>query len=68
MKVRPVIEQGVLETLLTPYVRNKEIDLVVMETHGRSGVMSILLGSSAAKLLGWLPCDALVVREPRATK
>ena len=68
VEVRPVIKQGVLETLLTQYVRNNEIDLVVMGTHGRSGVMSILLGSSAAKLLGWLPCDALVVREPRATK
>ncbi len=68
MEVRPVIKQGVLETLLTQYVRNNEIDLVVMGTHGRSGVMSILLGSSAAKLLSWLPCDALVVREPRAAK
>lgn len=68
VKVRPVIEHGVLETVLTQYVRNHEIGLVVMGTHGRSGVMSILLGSSAAKLLSWLPCDALVVREPRATK
>lgn len=66
-RVRPVIEHGALETTLTQYVRSHEIDLVAMGTHGRSAVMSILLGSTAAKLLDWLPCDLLVVREPRAT-
>lgn len=66
LTVRVVIEPGKLETALTKYVRSHEVDLVVMGTHGRSGVMSILLGSSAAELLDWLPCDALVVREPHA--
>jgi nucleotide-binding universal stress UspA family protein len=62
--VRPVIEQGVLESMLTRYVRSHGIDLVVMGARGRSAVMTVLLGSSAAKLLDWLPCDALVAREP----
>lgn len=66
LAVRVVIEPGNLETTLTKYVRSHEIDLVVMGTHGRSGVTSTLLGSSAAELLDWLPCDALVVREPHA--
>jgi nucleotide-binding universal stress UspA family protein len=61
--VRPVIEHGALESTLTRYVRSHGIDLVVMGARGRSAVMTVLLGSSAAKLLGWLPCDALVVRE-----
>lgn len=64
--VHAVIEHGALETTLTQYVSSHEIDLVVMGTHGRSGIMNILLGSSAAKLLDWLPCDTLVVREPCA--
>lgn len=64
--LRPVLEYGALETALTRYVRAHRIELVVMGTHGRSGVMSILLGSSAARLLDWLPCDALVVRAPGA--
>jgi nucleotide-binding universal stress UspA family protein len=64
--VRPVIELGPLEVTLTQYVRQHDIDLVVMGTHGRSKLMHILLGSMAAKLLDWLPCDALVVREPES--
>lgn len=67
MKVRPVIECGAIESTLTRYVREHDIDLVVMGSHGRSGLMSLLLGSTAAKLLDWLPCDMLLVRDPTAT-
>lgn len=67
VKVRPVVECGAIESTLTRYVREHGIDLVVMGSHGRSGLMSLLLGSTAAKLLDWLPCDTLLVREPNAT-
>lgn len=63
-KVRPVIECGAIESVLTRYVREHDIDLVVMGNHGRGGLMSLLLGSTAAKLLDWLPCDTLLIREP----
>jgi|AGTN01.3.fsa_nt_gi Universal stress protein UspA and related nucleotide-binding proteins len=66
VKARPVTERGVVETALTHYVRQNDIDLVAMGTHGSSGIMSLLLGSTAAKLLDWLPCDTLLVREPRS--
>jgi nucleotide-binding universal stress UspA family protein len=41
------------------------IDLGVAGTRGRSTVMSLLLDSTAATLLEWLPCDPLLVRQPR---
>jgi nucleotide-binding universal stress UspA family protein len=65
-KLRTVVEYGVIEATLTQYVREHEIDLVVMGSHGCSGIMSLLLGSTAAKLLDWLPCDMLLVPDPRA--
>lgn len=65
--VRPVIESGAVERALTQYVRAHDIDLVAMGSRGRSGLMNLLLGSTAAKLLDWLPCDTLLVREPSAT-
>lgn len=61
-----IAERGRLEEVLARYVRDNEIDLVVAGSHGSSGIMSILLGSSVTKLLRWLPCDTMVVREPTA--
>lgn len=64
VKVRCVIEEGTVETTLARYVRRHDVELVVMGSRGRSAVMSLLLGSTAARLLEWLPCDTLLVREP----
>src|SRR5690606_34636928 len=64
--LHPAIHMGPVETVLTRYVREHDVDLVVVGSHGRSGLMDLLLGSTAAKLLEWLPCDTLLVSEPRA--
>lgn len=37
------------------------IDLIVMGTHGRSGIKRILLGSVAQNVIGHAPCPVLVV-------
>jgi nucleotide-binding universal stress UspA family protein len=39
------------------------IDLVVMGTHGRTGIKRVLLGSVAEKVVRHAPCPVLVVRE-----
>lgn len=64
--IRPVIELGKVELCLTRYVREQDIELVVMGARGRSGIMDVLLGSTAARLLDWLPCDAMIVRQSPA--
>lgn len=66
--VQPVIERGPVHTLLASYVRRNEIDLVVMGSRGRSGLLGMLLGSTAAQLLEWLPCDTLIVPGAGAPK
>lgn len=67
VKVRPVVQYGAIESTLTRYVREHDIELVVMGSPGCNGIMSLLLGSTAAKLLDWLPCDMLLVRKPIGT-
>lgn len=57
-----VIERGPLEIALTRHVRECSVDLVAMGTHGRGGLAGMLIGSSAARLLDWLPCDTMIVR------
>ncbi len=41
--------------------KDKEIDLIVMGTHGRSGIKRVLLGSVAQNVIGHAPCPVLVV-------
>lgn len=61
-RVKVVVETGALELMLARYVRRHEVQLAVIGNRGRSGIADMLLGSSATKLLQWLPCDTLLVR------
>jgi nucleotide-binding universal stress UspA family protein len=44
----------------------KSIDLIVMCTHGRSGLAHLLLGSVAERIVRTAPCAVLTVRETPA--
>jgi nucleotide-binding universal stress UspA family protein len=41
--------------------KDKAVDLVVMGTHGRTGLARVLLGSVAQNVIGHAPCPVLVV-------
>lgn len=61
-----VLEYGEPDQLLYDYAIEKDVDLVALGTHGRSAIFHTLIGSVAQSLIESLPCDVLVVREPRA--
>jgi nucleotide-binding universal stress UspA family protein len=65
-RIECLLEYGSPDELIGSHVWDKEVDLVVLGTHGMSGVFGILMGSTAERLLRSLPCDVLVVREPRS--
>jgi nucleotide-binding universal stress UspA family protein len=44
------------------YARDNDIDLIVMGTHGRSGLIHALMGSVAEKVVRKAPCPVLTVR------
>jgi nucleotide-binding universal stress UspA family protein len=47
------------------YARDNEIDLIVMGTHGRSGLAHVLVGSVAERVVRKSSCPVLTVRHPK---
>jgi nucleotide-binding universal stress UspA family protein len=45
--------------------REEEADLIVMGTHGRTGLAHALIGSVAEKVVRKAPCPVLTVRHPK---
>ena len=43
-------------------VQEQEVDLVVVPTHGRSGVAHMFLGSVAERIARHAPCPVLTIR------
>ena len=73
-KVQALKDKGVLvETkvllgnildALCDYIVKNDVDLVIIATHGRSGVSRLFLGSIADRLLHQAPVPILMVRAP----
>jgi len=59
----PSIEEAILEC-----ARQLAADLIVMGTHGRTGLAHIFLGSVAERTLRRAPCPVLTVRAPDETE
>jgi universal stress protein A len=53
---------GAAADSINDYAREQDIDLIVIGTHGRSGVEHLLLGSVAENVVRGAPCPVLVVR------
>ena len=41
--------------------QNQKSDLIVVGTHGRTGLMRLLMGSTAERVIGHAPCNVLIV-------
>jgi nucleotide-binding universal stress UspA family protein len=59
---RVMLDVGDPATKILDYAANHEIDLIVMSTHGRTGLARWAYGSVAGKVIGAAPCPVLLVR------
>jgi universal stress protein A len=53
---------GVAAEQIVEYAREHHCDLIVMGTHGRTGLSHLLMGSVAESVLRHAPCPVMVVR------
>jgi nucleotide-binding universal stress UspA family protein len=44
--------------------REKNVDLIVMASHGRSGLTRLIIGSIAEGVMRQAPCPVLIVKQP----
>lgn len=60
--IRQVVARGMVREVVRNETKRSRPELLVIGTHGRSGVAHALLGSVAEDLLRQPPCDILAVR------
>jgi nucleotide-binding universal stress UspA family protein len=65
VRYETVVGRGPVWEVFAPLVEEKGIDLIVLGTHGWSGVGKLLLGSVAQRIFSQAPCPVLSV-SPRA--
>lgn len=58
------IRSGFAFSEIVRYAREQDVGLIVMGTHGRSGLAHVLLGSVAERVVRKAPCPVLTVRHP----
>jgi nucleotide-binding universal stress UspA family protein len=62
VKSRGVLLEGTAAEQIAGAARRYRADVIVMGTHGRSGLSRFLLGSVAQRVLTLAPCPVLTVR------
>ncbi len=62
VRVGTRLESGRAEDTIVAIVREEGFDLIVMGTHGRSGLSHFLMGSVAERVVRLSPCPVLTVK------
>jgi len=52
---------------IVSFAKEQSVDLIVMASHGRTGLRRLLMGSTAENVLRQAPCPVLIVKQPAAS-
>lgn len=69
-EIPPDVKSHIIVKSGKPYVEiidtaaSEDVDLIIIATHGRSGIEHVLFGSTAEKVVRKAPCPVLTLREP----
>ncbi|OHE55021.1 MAG: hypothetical protein A2Z47_13310 [Thermodesulfovibrio sp. RBG_19FT_COMBO_42_12] len=62
IKTTPFVREGEAYRVITNLARENKVDIIVLGSHGRTGLRRLLMGSVTAKVIGHSPCPVLVVK------
>ena len=65
IKVRSLVLRGSPAPEIVNEARRRRADLIIMGTHGRTGLEHLMLGSVAERVVRLAPCPVLTVRSGR---
>lgn len=68
IKAEPVVLYGNAADKILDYTSEKKIDMIIMATHGRSGITRWWMGSIAEKVISESTAPVLLVRSKRPSK
>jgi len=62
VKTEALVREGETFKVITELAKKFNCDVIVMGSHGRTGVKRLLMGSVAEKVIGYAPCPVLIIR------
>jgi universal stress protein A len=63
-----LVRSGRSARVIADVAAEEKADLIVISTHGYTGLKHVLLGSTAENVVRYAPCPVLVLRRPEAAK
>ncbi len=55
---------GIPDAEIVEFATENKVDLIVMASHGRTGISRLLMGSVAEAVMRKAPCPVLIVKQP----
>jgi universal stress protein A len=67
-RLRFALEYGTPATVISSFAEKEDVDLIVIGSHGSTGIRRLLVGSTAEKIMRCAPCPVAVLKlpEPKA--
>ena len=62
VKARIEVHVGDAYEMIVDIAKKKKADIIVMGSHGRTGLTRLLMGSVTSRVIGHAPCAVLVVK------
>lgn len=66
IRIRQEVEIGTPYKKVVDKASHEDVDMIVMSTHGRTGLMHMLIGSVTEKVVRRAPCPVLSVPPPKS--
>lgn len=64
LNVEEVIAHGDAASEIVRVAKERDVDLIIISTHGRTGLGRLIFGSTAESVVRHAPCPVLVVKPP----